>query len=178
MNLELPWVLGHEFTDVEEEVGKEVKNFKKGDRVIVPFSQGGGSCEQCLSGHHTICDNLEMMGFSYWGGFGKYTAIPNADLNMVHLPESVGFEEEASVGCRFMTSFQAVTEQAKVKPGEWAAVYGVGVVGLAAAHIANAARANVIVVDISQEKLDLAKKAGAAVTITVKKRTRGKQYMK
>ncbi|WP_082235504.1 zinc-binding dehydrogenase [Halobacillus massiliensis] len=165
VNLELPWVLGHEFTGVVEEIGKDVKNFKVGDRVIVPFSQGDGTCEQCLSGHQNICDNLEIPGFSYWGGFGEYTAIPNADLNMVLLPESVNFEEGASVGCRFMTSFHAVTEQAKVRPGEWVAVYGVGGVGLAAAHIANAAGANVIVVDISKEKLDLAKSVGAAITI-------------
>ncbi|WP_054635869.1 zinc-dependent alcohol dehydrogenase family protein [Thalassobacillus sp. C254] len=171
VNLELPWVLGHEFTGVVEEVGKDVKNFKKGDRVIVPFSQGDGTCEQCLSGHHNICDNLEMPGFSYWGGFAEYTSIPNADLNMVHLPDSVGFEEGASVGCRFMTSFHAVTHQAKVKAGEWVAVYGVGGVGLAATHIANAAGANVISVDISDEKLALAKSVGAAITINSRKTT-------
>ncbi|WP_343073172.1 zinc-binding dehydrogenase [Salicibibacter cibi] len=110
-------------------------------------------------------DNLQMPGFSYWGGYGEYTAIPNADLNMVKSPESVSFEAGASVGCRFMTSFHGVIEQAKVQPGEWVAVYSVGGVGLAATHIANAAGANVIVVDISQDKLDFAKTVGADVTI-------------
>ncbi|PWA10394.1 alcohol dehydrogenase [Pueribacillus theae] len=168
LTLEMPWVMGHEFTGVVEEVGKNIKNFKKGDRVIIPFSQGDGTCEQCLSGHHNICDNLVMPGFAYWGGYGEYSAIPNADLNMVKLPDEVGFEEGASVGCRFMTSFHAVTEQANVKPGEWVAVYGQGGIGLAATHIANAAGANVIAIDIGQDKLDFAKKVGAAVTINSK----------
>lgn len=167
MNLpiEMPWVMGHEFTGIVEEVGKNVKNFKKGDRVIIPFSQGDGTCEQCLSGHHNICDNLIMPGFSYWGGYGEYSAVPNADLNMVKLPEAVGFEEGASVGCRFMTSFHAVTEQANVRPGEWVAVYGAGGIGLAAIHIANRAGANVIAVDIAEDKLEFAKKLGAAYTV-------------
>ncbi|PWA10384.1 alcohol dehydrogenase [Pueribacillus theae] len=168
IKVEMPWVMGHEFTGVVEEVGKNIKNFKKGDRVIVPFTQGDGTCEQCLSGHQNICDNIQMPGFSYWGGFGEYTAVPNADLNLVKLPDAVGFEEGASIGCRFMTSFHAITEQAKVKPGEWVAVYGAGGIGLAAMHIASAAGANVIAIDIAQDKLDFAKSVGADVTINSK----------
>ncbi len=50
----MPMIMGHEFCGVVEEVGKEVKDFKKGDRVLVPFSQGDGTCELCRSGNSNI----------------------------------------------------------------------------------------------------------------------------
>lgn len=128
--LPTPHVLGHEFSGVVEEVGSQVTQFKKGDRVIVPFSQGDGTCEYCRSGHQNICENITMPGFSYWGGFGQYVNIPNADVNLVHLPESVSFVDAASMGCRFMTSFHGIVDQAQVKPGEWVAVHGCGGIGI------------------------------------------------
>jgi len=167
--LPLPHVLGHEFTGVVEEVGANVKQFKKGDRVIIPFSQGDGTCEYCLSGHHNICANIQMPGFTYWGGFGRYVHIPNADVNLVHLPESVGFVEGAGMGCRFMTSFHGVVDQAKVQAGEWVAVHGCGGIGLSAVHIASALGANVIAVDISDDKLELAKSLGAIAAVNARR---------
>ncbi|MFC7392885.1 zinc-dependent alcohol dehydrogenase family protein [Scopulibacillus cellulosilyticus] len=161
----LPFVLGHEFVGVIEEAGKDVKRFKKGDRVIIPFSQGDGTCPECLAGHHNICDNSMMPGFHYWGGYGRYAAIPNADVNLVELPEEVSFEAGASIGCRFMTAYYGLVEQAKVRPGEWVAVHGCGGVGLSAIHIASAAGAIPIAVDIMPEKLEFAKKLGAAYVV-------------
>lgn len=164
----LPFVMGHEFVGVVEEVGKEVRNFKKGDRVIVPFSQGDGTCQLCLEGHQNICDHSLLPGFTYWGGYGRYVGVPNADINLVHLPDEVSFEDGASIGCRFMTSYYGVTSQAKVRPGEWVAVFGCGGIGLSAIHIANAIGANVIAVDIADDKLEFAKKLGAALTVNSK----------
>jgi len=146
----------------------DVKNFQRGDRVIVPFSQGDGTCQLCQEGHHNICDNGLLVGFHYWGGYGRYAAIPNADFNLVRLPDALSFEDGASVGCRFMTSYYGVVEQAKVRPGEWVAVYGCGGIGLSAIHIANSAGANVIAVDIMPEKLEFAQKLGAAYTVNSK----------
>jgi len=162
-------VLGHEFCGVVEEVGKEVRNFKKGDRVVVPFSQGDGTCEYCRNGHSNICVTPLLPGFSYPGGFGRLVGVPFADLNLVALPESIGFIEAASMGCRFMTSYHGIVDRAQVKPGEYVAVYGCGGIGLAAINIAAAIGATVIGIDLDSAKLELAKGVGAAHVINGKK---------
>jgi D-arabinose 1-dehydrogenase-like Zn-dependent alcohol dehydrogenase len=73
--------------------------------------------------------------------------------------------EAAALGCRFMTAFHGVTQQGRILPGEWVAVFGCGGVGLAAVDIASAMGANVIAVSRSQEKLDMAKKLGAVQSV-------------
>jgi D-arabinose 1-dehydrogenase-like Zn-dependent alcohol dehydrogenase len=168
INLPLPHVLGHEFSGVIEEIGKDVKNFKRGDRVIVPFTIGDGTCPYCVSGHHNICENIQMPGFTSWGGFGRFSHIPNADTNLVRLPDNISFVEAAGMGCRFMTAFHGVTDQANVRPGEWVAVHGCGGVGLSAIQIATALGANVIAVDIGEDKLEFAKQLGAAATVNAR----------
>ena len=169
LNIEFPWVLGHEFCGVVEEVGKDVTRVKKGDRVLVPFSQGEGTCEWCRAGHHNICDTPLTPGIVYWGGMGRYVAVPVADPNLVPLPESVSFVDAASMGCRYMTSFHGIVDQAKVEAGEWVAVHGCGGIGLSAVQIATALGANVIAVDIGAEKLAFAKKLGAVATVNAQK---------
>jgi D-arabinose 1-dehydrogenase-like Zn-dependent alcohol dehydrogenase len=168
IKLPLPHVLGHEFTGVIEEVGHSVTKFKRGDRVIVPFSQGDGTCQYCVTGHQNICENIVMPGFSYWGGFGQYVNVPNAQTNLVQLPDSIGFVEGAGMGCRFMTAFHGVVDQARVQPGEWVVIHGCGGVGLSAVHIASAAGANVIAVDIGDDKLELARQMGAVTVINAR----------
>ncbi len=134
----LPHVPGHELAGVVEEVGSEVKNWKRGDRVTVPFVGGCGSCKQCLSGNQQVCDFQFQPGFTAWGAFAEYVAIDYAATNLVLLPEEIDFVTASSLGCRFITSFRAVAHQAKVTGGEWVAVHGCGGVGLSAIMIANA----------------------------------------
>jgi D-arabinose 1-dehydrogenase-like Zn-dependent alcohol dehydrogenase len=161
----LPHVLGHEFCGVIEAVGPEVTRWKKGDRVLVPFSQGEGTCEWCRSGHHNVCDTILAPGVVSWGGYGRLAAVSYADVNLVPLPERIGFVEAASMGCRYMTSFHGVVDQAKVAAGEWVAVHGCGGVGLSAVQIATALGASVIAVDVADEKLAFAKELGAVATV-------------
>ncbi len=167
--LQPPWVLGHEFCGVVEEVGPEVTRWKKGDRVLVPFSQGEGVCEWCRTGFHNICDTPLIPGVAYWGGFGRLVGLPHADVNLVGLPESVPFVDAASMGCRYMTAFHALVDQAHARPGEWVAVHGCGGVGLSAVQIATALGANVIAVDVSDDKLAAAKGEGAVHVINAAK---------
>ena len=112
---EFPFVLGHEFCGVVEEIGPDCARFKIGDRVVVPFSQGEGACEQCLTGNHHLCDSAPSPGWTYWGGYGERVAVPYADVNLVRLPDGVDFVEGASLGCRFMTSFHGLVDRLRIE---------------------------------------------------------------
>ena len=165
----LPHVPGHELAGIILEIGSEIRNFKIGDRVTVPFVSGCGHCPECISGNHQVCDNQFQPGFTAWGSFAEFVEIKYADINLVKLPKEIDFVTAASLGCRFITSFRAVIDQGKVAAGQWVAVHGCGGVGLSAIMIAAAAGANVIAVDIDDEKLQLAKKVGAVILINAKK---------
>ena len=71
----LPAVLGHESAGVVEEVGSNVRRFKKGDRVVFPFGQACGHCPTCAQGDQQVCENLSMSMFRGAGGFGEYTIV-------------------------------------------------------------------------------------------------------
>lgn len=163
--IELPHVPGHEFAGVVEAVGKNIRHFKVGERVTVPFVNGCGSCPDCHSGNQQVCSTQTQPGFTHWGSFAEYVPINNADTNLVHLPDDMDFATAASLGCRFVTSFRAVVDQGKVKAGQWVAVHGCGGVGLSAIMIANSIGANVIAVDIAEDKLTLARSLGAVAVI-------------
>jgi len=164
-DITLPHIPGHELAGVVAAVGRDVKKWKLGDRVTVPFICGCGSCSECHAGHQQVCLHQEQPGFTHWGSFAEYVPIHHADLNVVALPETMDFATAASLGCRFATSFRAVIDQGKVTAGQWVAVHGCGGVGLSAVMIASAAGANVIGVDLDPAKLALAKTLGAVAVI-------------
>ena len=161
----LPHVPGHELAGVVEAVGPAVRAFAVGDRVTVPFCCGCGTCEPCRHGHTQICDRDFQPGFTAWGSFAELVALPRADLNLVRLPDALGFVEAASLGCRFMTAFAAVTEHGRVAAGDWVAVHGCGGVGLSALMIATALGAAVVAVDVDPPTLELARSLGAAAVV-------------
>lgn len=168
LDIKLPHVPGHEFAGIIREVGKGVKNWKVGDRVTVPFVCACGTCPTCQSGNQQICDHQFQPGFTHWGSFAQYVAVHRAEVNLVKLPDSISFEVAASLGCRFATSFRGIVAQGKVSGGQWVAIHGCGGVGLSAILIAAALGATVIAVDISEDKLALAKAAGASFLLNAK----------
>jgi alcohol dehydrogenase len=168
-DIRLPHVPGHELAGVVEETGKHVKNWKRGDRVTVPFVCGCGGCPQCAAGNQQICDFQFQPGFTAWGAFAEFAAIDYAEANLVRLPDQMDFVTASGLGCRFITSFRAVAHQGKISGGEWLAVHGCGGVGLSAIMIASALGANVVAIDISDEKLEFAKSIGATATVNSKK---------
>jgi alcohol dehydrogenase len=163
--ISLPHVPGHELAGVVAAAGPEVRGFAVGDRVTVPFCCGCGRCEPGRHGWTQICDTDFQPGFTAWGSFAELVALPRADLNLVRLPEALGFVEAASLGCRFMTAFAAVTDHGRVAAGDWVAVLGCGGVGLSAVMIASALGAAVVAVDIEPETLALARSLGAAEVV-------------
>ncbi|WP_027488002.1 zinc-dependent alcohol dehydrogenase family protein [Allorhizobium undicola] len=164
-DIRLPHVPGHEFAGVVAAVGRDVRRFRIGDRVTVPFVSGCGHCRECRSGNQQVCETQFQPGFTHWGSFAEYVAIGYADQNLVHLPESMGFDTAASLGCRFATSFRAVVDQGRLKGGEWLAVHGCGGVGLSAIMIGAGLGAQVVAIDIAEDKLALARQLGAIATI-------------
>lgn len=164
-DISLPHVPGHEFAGVVVATGREVRRFKVGDRVTVPFVSGCGHCGECRSGNQQVCEEQFQPGFTQWGSFAELVEIRYADSNLVILPEDMDYATAASLGCRFATSFRAVVDQGRLKGGEWLAVHGCGGVGLSAIMIGAALGANVIAIDIDAGKLALAQSLGACATI-------------
>ncbi|HEY2867619.1 MAG TPA: zinc-dependent alcohol dehydrogenase family protein [Pyrinomonadaceae bacterium] len=168
-DIKLPHVPGHEFAGVIAEVGADVKNWQVGDRVTLPFVCGCGECEQCLSGNQQVCDRQFQPGFTNWGAFAEYVAVDYANNNLVRLPDEMEFATAAALGCRFITAFRAVVDQAMAAPGQFVAVHGCGGIGLSAIIIANAVGAVPIAVDIDDDKLEFARTLGAALTVNSRK---------
>jgi len=167
-DIRLPHVPGHELAGSVEEVGDGVKNWRKGDRVTLPFVGGCGRCAQCAAGNQQICDFQFQPGFTAWGAFAELVAIDYADTNLVRLPDEIDFVTASSLGCRFTTSFRAVAAQGRVSGGEWLAVWGAGGVGLSAIMIGAAFGANVIAIDIADDKLAMARELGACAVVNSK----------
>lgn len=164
-SISLPHVPGHEMAGTVAAVDTGVTRFAVGDRVTVPFVLGCGTCPQCLSGNQHVCDHQYQPGFSGWGAFAEYVALPYAEENLVALPEGMEFSTAAGLGCRFATAFRAVVDQGEVDEDSTVAVWGCGGVGLSAIMIASALGATVVAVDIDDEALALATACGADFTV-------------
>ena len=161
----LPHVPGHELAGVVSAIGPGAIKFSVGDRVTVPFVNGCGKCQYCISGNAQVCPNQTQPGFTQWGSYAEYVSIENADFNLITLPDAISFSTAAALGCRFATAFRGLTARARVQSGEWVAIFGCGGVGLSALMIAKALDARVIAVDISTAALAKATQLGADVTI-------------
>lgn len=170
-DVRVPHVPGHEFAGTVIETGKDVRKWKNGDRITVPFSMGCGTCERCRAGDEQICDRYYQPGFTGWGTFAEFVALPYADVNLVRLPDSMTFTTAALLGCRFATAYRAVVGQGRTRAREWVAVHGCGGVGLSAIMIARSLDARVIGVDIAADKLELARSCGAEIIIDAKATT-------
>lgn len=161
----LPHVPGHELVGVVAEIGADVRRWKVGDRVTTPFVCGCGICQWCRQGQAQVCPDQTQPGFTHWGSYAEYVALHAADTNLVAVPDAVSDAAAAGLGCRFATAYRALIARAKVQPGEWVTVVGVGGVGLSAVQIAAAAGADVIAVDRTPAALELAQRLGATHTI-------------
>jgi alcohol dehydrogenase len=164
----LPHVPGHELAGEIVEVGRDVRKWRAGDRVTMPFVAGCGECPECRGGAPQVCDRQFQPGFTAWGSFAEAVAVRYADFNLVRLPEAMDFITAASFGCRLATAYRAVALQGRVTAGEWVAVHGCGGLGLSAVMIASALGARVIAIDIHEEALALAEQLGAIHSVNAR----------
>ncbi|MFC7441775.1 alcohol dehydrogenase AdhP [Laceyella putida] len=162
----LPLIPGHEGVGVVEKVGEGVTSIKVGDRVGIPWLYSAcGECEYCLTGWETLCKNQLNAGYSVDGGYAEYCKAPAAYV--AKIPDNLSFEEAAPIFCAGVTTYKAL-KVTDAKPGDWVAIYGIGGLGHVALQYAKAMGFNVIAVDIQDEKLELAKKLGADLTVNGK----------
>ncbi|ELY57408.1 zinc-dependent alcohol dehydrogenase [Natronolimnohabitans innermongolicus] len=179
-------VLGHEPMGEVVEVGDEVETLEVGDRVVVPFTIGCGSCWFCGEDMYSLCDNSNpnaevarkamghspagLLGFShllggYAGGQAEYLRVPYADVGPVKIESDLPDEQVLFLSDIFPTGYMAA-ENAEIEPEDTVAVWGCGPVGQFAIQSAWMLGANrVIAIDRIQERLDMASSHGDAETI-------------
>jgi threonine dehydrogenase-like Zn-dependent dehydrogenase len=177
-------ILGHEFMGEVVEMGSEVHNLKKGDRVVVPFTISCGSCFFCNRDLWSLCDNSNpnawmaekfyghspagLFGYShllggYAGGQAEYVRVPFANVGPLKVPDGLADEQVLCLTDIFPTGYMAA-ENCDIEPGDTVAVWGCGPVGqfaIRSAFMLGAER--VIAIDRVPERLALAQAGGAEI---------------
>jgi D-arabinose 1-dehydrogenase-like Zn-dependent alcohol dehydrogenase len=173
----VPRIIGHEIGGIVEEVGSTVTTCKPGDRVCNSFYLTCGYCKWCVSGRETLCENFGgYIGAAIDGGFAEYAKLPAR--NILPIPEGMGFAEAGVTTDAVATNWHVFNERAKIEPNDRVLVVGVaGGVGIHALQVAKVFGAHVIGVDVSDEKLELARKYGADEAINVLGKDMAKEVM-
>ncbi|MEU3348176.1 Zn-dependent alcohol dehydrogenase [Streptomyces sp. NPDC006700] len=180
LRVPVPAVLGHEGAGTVVAVGEGVTRIAPGDAVVLNWAPSCGKCHACSLGEVWLCanamngaadvhartsDGTELHPGLNVAAFAEETVV--AASCVLPLPDGVPLTDAALLGCAVLTGYGAVHHAAKVRPGETVAVFGAGGVGLAtlqAARIAGAAR--IVAVDVSPDKEELARRAGATDFLT------------
>jgi threonine dehydrogenase-like Zn-dependent dehydrogenase len=170
-------ILGHEAVGIVEEVGKSVRNLRRGDRVVVPSTVGCGSCVYCRAGYHSQCNVANPKGPDagtvFFGGpdeaggldglQAEYARIPFAGAVLVKLPEEISDDQAILMSDILPTSYMAAV-MAEIKPSNIVAIFGCGPVGLFAITCAQHLGAGrVFAIDSVESRLEMARAHGAEV---------------
>lgn len=159
----LPFIPGHEATGIVVAVGTGVTERKVGDAVGVAWLHDACMrCEYCETGWETLCEHQHNSGYSVNGGFAEYV-VASAPFT-ARLPADIGFAAIAPVLCAGVTTYKGLKET-EARPGQWVAISGIGGLGNLAVQYAKAMGLNVVALDIAPQKLELAKRSGADVSI-------------
>lgn len=157
-------VLGHEGIGEVVKVADDVTSLEIGDRASVAwFFEGCGRCEYCTTGRETLCRDVKNSGYTVNGGMSEYCIVP-ADYS-VKVPEGLASNAASSITCAGVTTYKAMKE-AKLIPGDWILISGMGGLGnLALQYAKNVFNLNVIAVDVNEGQLEFAKEFGADLLI-------------
>ncbi len=156
---------GHEPCGIVEEVGKNVKHVKPGDRVAIYLGLGCGECEYCLHGDINMCNKFGCIGFAVDGAHADYIAVP--EYNCLPMPDEMDYITGAlstDVGGTLYTACKRLG----VNGQKTVAIFGLGPMGSGGVLMAKAFGATVIAIDIDDKRLELAKELGADYTINSK----------
>ncbi|MET1082177.1 MAG: alcohol dehydrogenase AdhP [Burkholderiales bacterium] len=158
-----PFIPGHEGAGIVAAVGAGVTQLKEGDRVGIAWLHDAcGACEYCYTGWETLCEKQHNSGYGVNGTFAEY-AIGSAAY-VGRLPANADFVAMAPILCAGVTTYKGIKET-EARPGEWIAVSGIGGLGHIAIQYAKAMGLHVVALDVSEEKLSLARSLGAELAI-------------
>ena len=165
---EAPRIMGHELGGDIVAVGDGVTNIRPGDRCAVYFYLNCGHCRWCHGGRETLCENHGgYVGVHVDGGYADYVVLPAG--NFLPIPEGLDYEGAAIAADAVNTNWHCMRERAKISPHDDVLLIGAaGGVGVHGIQVAKAFGARVIAADISDEKLEFAKKWGADELINVR----------
>ncbi|MCL6525131.1 MAG: zinc-dependent alcohol dehydrogenase family protein [Thermoflavifilum sp.] len=160
-------ILGHEGVGIVEEVGPGVRNFKVGDRVLISCVTSCGKCEYCKKGMYSHCeDGGWILGHLIDGTQAEYVRIPHADTSLYPVPEGIDEEALVMLSDILPTGFEVGVLKGQVQPGDTVAIVGAGPVGLAALLTAQFySPAEIIMVDLDDSRLEVARTFGATKTV-------------
>ena len=158
-----PLILGHEVVGTIVEVGSAVQGVKVGDRVGVPWIHWTcGKCEFCQEGNENLCVRQQITGVTVDGGYAEFVKAPAT--HVARIPANLAPEQAAPLLCAGVTVYRALTKS-RLSTGQRLAVFGIGGLGHVAVQIGRELGADVTAVDVSEEKLALAKTLGASGTL-------------
>jgi propanol-preferring alcohol dehydrogenase len=159
----LPFIPGHEGAGIVAAIGPGVTGFMEGDPVGIAWLHDAcGTCEYCTSGWETVCASQRNSGYGVNGAFAEY-AIASAAY-AARLPPDPDFVALAPILCAGVTTYKGIKET-EARPGEWLAISGIGGLGHVAVQYAKAMGLYVVALDVTPEKLALAKKLGADLAL-------------
>jgi alcohol dehydrogenase, propanol-preferring len=162
----LPFTPGHEGIGRVVAMGHGVKQIKEGDRVGVPWLfEACGLCDFCLTGRENMCPSAIYGGYTANGGFAEYCVAPAAYV--ARIPDGLDAIAAGPIICAGVTTYKGI-KVAGCKPGDWFVVSGVGGLGHLAVQYATAMGLQVVAVDVADDKLALAKRLGATLTVNAK----------
>ena len=163
--VQYPAILGHEFGGTIVEVGKEVKDFRPGDRVVVDPIISCHSCPACLTGHINVCRSLKLLGVDMDGGFGQYVAAPAS--HVYRLPDAVPLKYAPMVEMYGLGHH--ILYRGAVQPGETVVVLGAGKLGLSVLDVLihSAGACTSVAVDLQPFRLETAQKLGVDYAVNL-----------
>lgn len=160
-------ILGHEGIGVIDEAGSSVKNFRKGDKVLISCITSCGSCDFCKKGMYSHCESGGWaLGHTIDGTQAEFVRIPFADTSLYKLPEGANEDAFVMLSDIFPTGFECGVINGQVKPGDTVAIVGAGPVGLAALLTSKFySPSKTIMLDVDEGRLGVARELGATDTV-------------